>query len=68
MEAGNRMITYNSESTIVKTKAPRVEFNGSIPNAFIMQFLEYMAKGKVRVVDYQGNELRTNRYHRSGTK
>jgi hypothetical protein len=52
------MITYNSESTIVKTKAPRVEFNGSIPNWFIKEFIKYMAKGKIRVVDYQGNELK----------
>jgi hypothetical protein len=52
------MNTYNSESTIVKNKAPRVEFNGSIPNWFIMEFIKYMGKGKIRVVDYQGNELK----------
>jgi hypothetical protein len=42
--------------TVIKTKTPRVEFNG-IPNWFIMQFLNYMSKGKIRVIDYQGNEL-----------
>jgi len=54
------MITYNSESTIVKNKAPRVEFNGSLPNWFIMEFIKYMGKGKIRVIDYQGNELKVN--------
>ena len=52
------MINYTSESTVIKTKSPRVEFNGSIPNSFIMQFLQYMGRGKIRVVDYQGNELK----------
>jgi len=45
---------------IITTKTPRVEFNGSIPNWFIMQFLQYMAKGKIRVIDYQGNELKVH--------
>jgi len=52
------MITYNSESTIVKTKAPRVEFTHNVPSWFIEKFLNYMAKNYIKVKDYQGNELK----------
>ena len=52
------MINYTSESTVIKTKTPRVEFKQDIPNWFIMKFLQYMGRGKIRVVDYQGNELK----------
>ena len=43
---------------IITTKTPTVEFKQTIPNWFIEKFISYMAKGQIRVYDYQGNELR----------
>ena len=39
-------------------QTPRVEFKQTIPNWFIEKFISYMAKGQIRVIDYQGNELK----------
>lgn len=52
------MITYNSESTVIKTKTPQIEFKHAIPNWFIEKFIRYMGKGLIRITDYQGNELK----------
>jgi hypothetical protein len=52
------MITYSNEGTIQISTTPRVEFKQDIPNWFIEKFLNYMGRGKIRVIDYQGNELK----------
>lgn len=51
------MITYNNTVTIVN-KTPTVEFKQTVPRHFINEFLVRMGKGQIRVVDYQGNELK----------
>jgi hypothetical protein len=51
---------------IITTKTPRVEFKQTIPNWFIEKFISYMAKGQIRVYDYQGNELKV--YYDSRTQ
>ena len=48
--------TYDSSSVVI-TKTPTVEFKQCIPNWFIQKFLSYMAKGQIKVKDYQGNEI-----------
>jgi hypothetical protein len=52
------MITYDSSSTIIRTKTPSVEFNDSVPTWFINEFILRMGKGQIKVKDYQGNELK----------
>ena len=49
---------FNSSDTVIVTKTPSVEFNDYVPRWFIMQFIKYMAKGHIKVKDYQGNELK----------
>jgi len=51
------MITYDT-STIILTKTPSVEFTDNVPTWFIDEFLRRMAKGQIKVKDYQGNELK----------
>ena len=51
--------TYtSSESPIVITRTPTVEFDQRVPRSFIQMFLSYMGKGRIKVYDYQGNELK----------
>jgi hypothetical protein len=58
------MIKYDSSSNniVTKTLTPTVEFKQCIPNWFIQKFLSYMAKGQIKVKDYQGNELKVYYY------
>ena len=53
------MITYSeNKSPILVTTTPRVEFDSNVPVSFINSFLRYMGKNQIRVIDYQGNELK----------
>jgi hypothetical protein len=52
------MITYNKTDITIVNKTPTVEFNQRVPRHFINEFLVRMGKGQIRVVDYQGNELK----------
>lgn len=61
------MITYDSSNTVT-TKTPRVEFNYSVPTWFINEFLSRMAKGQIKVKDYQGNELEVYYYGECKTR
>jgi hypothetical protein len=58
------MIKYDSfcNNIVTKTLTPTVEFKQCIPNWFIQKFLSYMAKGQIKVKDYQGNELKVYYY------
>ena len=49
-----------ANTTTIKTKTPTVEFNQSIPDEYIERFIRYMGQGKIRVYDYQGNELKVH--------
>ena len=61
------MITYSeNKSPILVTTTPRVQFNHNVPASFINTFLRYMGKNQIRVIDYQGNELKV--YYDSTTQ
>jgi hypothetical protein len=49
---------FNFCDTTIICKTPKVEFNQKVPNWFIQQFIKYMSKNLIRVIDYQGNELK----------
>lgn len=51
-------LTYDNSNTMIITTTPTVLFNNSVPEWFIREFLSRMAKGQIRIRDYQGNELR----------
>jgi hypothetical protein len=51
-------IYFNSCDTTIICKTPKVEFNQKVPNWFIQQFIKYMSKNLIRIIDYQGNELK----------
>ena len=57
------MITYDTDNkNIVISTTPRVEFDDRVPTWFINEFLSRMAKGQIKVKDYQGNELEVYYY------
>jgi hypothetical protein len=60
------MIKYTSSSDhAIAITTPRVEFKQQVPTHFINEFLRRMAKGQIRITDYQGNELKV--YYDSNT-
>jgi hypothetical protein len=57
------MIVYDNDGkNIVISTTPRVEFDDNVPTWFIDEFLRRMAKGQIKVKDYQGNELEVYYY------
>ena len=52
------MITYSENKSPILVTTPRVEFDSNVPVSFINSFLRYMGKNQIRVIDYQGNELK----------
>lgn len=52
------MFTMNPSGVVLVTTTPRIEFKPQVPTYFIEQFLNHMAKGHIRITDYQGNELK----------
>jgi hypothetical protein len=60
------MIEFTTSSDhVITTTTPRVEFKQQVPTHFINEFLRRMAKGQIRITDYQGNELKV--YYDSNT-